>query len=259
MEEGERNRAPNRPRRGMGTFAAGVVAGGLAIGVGLAGLSAWSSASADPAVPGPASAGAAAPGMKMLRPDGGRPGEPGVPGPPLPGMLRMGPRLGVGGLGIVGGRGIHGEQTTRKPGGGYQTLATQVGEVTSASKSSIAVKSEDGYTRTYAVDDKTRVLASKGGISDIQKGDRVQVLAVVEGNGARLLHVVDLSKLPAVDGKPGPLRKQLEDRRKELSDRRQDLLEKQKRLLDEKRQSQEGLRKQIEERRRIAEQKTMAP
>ena len=57
------------------------------------------------------------------------------------------------GFGLLKGPAIHGEQTVRKPGGGYQTLANQVGEVTSVSKSSIAVKSEDGYARTYTVDD----------------------------------------------------------------------------------------------------------
>jgi hypothetical protein len=90
---------------------------------------------------------------------------------------------------------------TAKPGGGYQTLAMQAGEITSVSSSSIAVRSEDGFSRTYAVDDKTRVMAGTNGISDVKKGDNVRVLAVVEGDKARSVTIADLSKLKDLRGK----------------------------------------------------------
>jgi hypothetical protein len=191
-----------RRRRVVGAFAGGVVAGGLAIGLALAGWSAWSSATAESAVPNAAVTGE--PGMKAWpdgmkpHPDGGRPG---------PGFFGV-PRLrGPGGFGFgkLGGPGIHGEVTSGKPGGGYQTLAMQAGEVTSVSSSSIAVRSEDGFTRTYSVDDKTRVMAGTNGISDVKKGDSVRVLAVVEGDKARSLRIVDLSNLKNLRGKVPPL------------------------------------------------------
>jgi hypothetical protein len=71
------------------------------------------------------------------------------------------------------------------------------------------------------VDDKTRVLAAKGGISDVVKGDRVQVLAVVDDEDARVLRLVDLSKLPGAE-KRGALRKEIEERRKDMMDNTMD-------------------------------------
>ncbi|MEI8408959.1 MULTISPECIES: hypothetical protein [unclassified Kribbella] len=44
---------------------------------------------------------------------------------------------------------LHGEFVTAKDGGGYETIATQKGEVTAVSTTSITVKSADGYSRTY--------------------------------------------------------------------------------------------------------------
>src|SRR5437867_3914244 len=78
------------------------------------------------------------------------------------------PYLHHGGFGHCGfGPGVlHGEFTTPAPGGGYQTVAVQTGTVTSASSSSIALKSEDGFTRTYTVDDNTLVNAGNDGMGD---------------------------------------------------------------------------------------------
>lgn len=99
------------------------------------------------------------------------------------------------GFGGFGHGAIHGEFTTRAPNGGYQTLATQTGEVTSVSNSSITVKSEDGFDRTYAVNDNTLVNAGRDGIDDVKDGDEVRIMAVVDGDTARAVQVVDTTNL----------------------------------------------------------------
>ena len=104
---------------------------------------------------------------------------------------------------------LHGEFTTRAPGGtGFQTMAMQNGEVTAVSATSITVKSEDGFSRTYAVNDDTLVKAGDEGIADVSTGDEVHVLAIVEGGNARAVRVHDGSKLKALREKwrPAPSR-----------------------------------------------------
>lgn len=102
----------------------------------------------------------------------------------------FGPGPGFGHFGFGPGA-IHGEFTTAAPDGGYQTLATQIGEVTSVSSSSVTVKSEDGFSRRYAVDDNTLVNAGNDGIADVKEGDTVRVLAVVSAGSARAVDIVD--------------------------------------------------------------------
>ena len=109
------------------------------------------------------------------------------------------------GLGI----GIHGEFTTRAPGGGYQTIATQVGEVSEVSRSSLTVRSEDGYSRTYAVDDNTLVNAGNDGIADVRQGDQVHVTAVVRDGRASAVSVDDATRVRELRGRwmpPPPAR-----------------------------------------------------
>jgi len=91
--------------------------------------------------------------------------------------------------------GIHGEFVTPAPGGGYQTLASQTGEVTDVNGSSLAVKSEDGFTRTYSVDDNTLVNAGNQGIGDVKKGDQVHVKAVVKDGKAAAVGVTDITQV----------------------------------------------------------------
>src|SRR5947208_488368 len=110
----------------------GLIAGGAALGMTLAGLgvaAAQTDSSTTSKPPATADPGPRGPGQGM-RPGFGGPGRPGF-------GMAMG--------------GIHGEFTTRAPGGGYQTVATQRGEATAVSSSSITVKSEDGFSRTYTV------------------------------------------------------------------------------------------------------------
>jgi hypothetical protein len=97
------------------------------------------------------------------------------------------------GFGFSGG--IHGQFTVPAPGGGYETLATQTGEVTSVGSSSITVKSEDGYTHTYSVDNNTLVDAGNNGIADVAKGDTVRVLALVSGGKSAAVQIFDATKV----------------------------------------------------------------
>jgi hypothetical protein len=123
------------------------------------------------------------------------PGEKPFPFPG-PGRLGRGP-FGHGPFGHKFARGaIHGEFTTPAPDGqGFRTHATQTGEVTAVSKSSISVKSEDGFSRTYAVTEDTLVNAGRDGIDSVKTGDAVQVTALVEGDTARAVHVSDITNL----------------------------------------------------------------
>ena len=99
-----------------------------------------------------------------------------------------------GGLGRFGG--LHGEVTVKKPdGSGFQTWATQTGEVTAVSPSSITVKSEDGFSRTYSVDENTVVGSGRDGIGTVKTGDTVSVAGLVEDGKAKAAAVLDSTSL----------------------------------------------------------------
>jgi hypothetical protein len=156
--------AGGRPRKGL--LVLGVIGAFLIVGIMLIGLTIAGAQTPTPT-----------PSPTQAPEEGGRKG---------PGF-----RGGKGGLG----GGIHGEFVTRAPGGGYQTLATQIGEVTSVSSSSIAVRSEDGFNRTYSVDENTLVNAGRDGIGDVADGDTVRVVAVVDGNSARAVQIFDVTSV----------------------------------------------------------------
>ena len=156
---------------------AGLVAGGAAVGLILAGLG-IAAAQTQPPPPGP------------------NPAAPG-PAPPLGGSGRHGKGMGMG---------IHGEFVTRAPGGGFQTVASQVGEVTDVSASSIAVRSEDGFSRTYGVDDNTLVNAGNQGIADVKKGDQVRIMAVVRDGKAQAVKINDATQVDQLRGRWMPPR-----------------------------------------------------
>ncbi len=146
--------------------AAAVVATTVAGGV------AWASSSADP-TPSPS----ASPSTPSTTPD--KPSEPGKGGGP-------GHRgqFGLGGA-------LHGEFVVKKDDGTYQTVATQRGEVTAVSKDSITVKSEDGFSRTYAITEDTLVNAARDGIDDVKTGNTVTVSAVVADGKATASSIND--------------------------------------------------------------------
>ncbi len=93
------------------------------------------------------------------------------------------------GFGIGGA--LHGEFVVEKDGGGYQTVATQRGEVTAVSKDSLTVKSEDGYSRTYTLTEDTLVNAARDGIDDVKTGNTVTVFATVADGKATAVSVND--------------------------------------------------------------------
>lgn len=110
---------------------------------------------------------------------------------------RGGKRFGPGPFGALGRfGGIHGEFTVKKAdGSGYQTWATQLGEVTEVSSSSISVRSEDGFSRTYGVDENTLANAGRDGIGTVKAGDTVRVVGLVEDGTAKAATVVDSTSL----------------------------------------------------------------
>jgi hypothetical protein len=92
--------------------------------------------------------------------------------------------------------GLHGEFTVKKPdGSGFQTWASQTGEVTAVSPSSLTVKSEDGFSRTYSVDENTVVGSGRDGIGTVKTGDTVHVAGLVEDGKAKAAAVVDSTSL----------------------------------------------------------------
>lgn len=160
--------AKGRPR---GWYAAGLVGAGLVAGLVVAGLNV-ASAQTSPS-PSPQQK-----QHRMLKPFRGEHGPFGRKGEGLEGAL-------------------HGQFTAKAPGGGYRTMAMQVGDVTSVSATSIAVKSEDGFTKTYVVNDDTMVNAGDTGIGDVKTGDKVRVLAVVAGDTFTAIHVGDVTNVGA--------------------------------------------------------------
>jgi hypothetical protein len=171
MDESQEARSspPEARARRFGAGAvAGIFAAGLAIGVILAGLGV---AIAQTSSPSPAPSAGTSPRI------------------PMPGLHRG---FGGGCFGHFGFGGVlHGEFTGPAPNGGYETLAVQTGQVTSVSASSIAVKSEDGFTRTYSVDNNTLVVAGNNGIADVKTGNTVRIVAVVSGGSARAVQILD--------------------------------------------------------------------
>jgi hypothetical protein len=102
-------------------------------------------------------------------------------------LRRLGP-FGLGGA-------LHGEHVVKQADGdGYETIAFQRGEVTEVSNDSLTVKSEDGFTRTYAVTGETFVGAAREGIDSVEVGDEVAVQATVSGDKATASVVRDVEQ-----------------------------------------------------------------
>jgi hypothetical protein len=108
---------------------------------------------------------------------------PGGPGGP-------GARMGFRHFGV-----LHGQFTVAKPGGGYQTVDIQNGDVTAVTSSSITLKSSDGFTHSYAVVSSTVVDAQRDGIASVKPGNQALVLATVSGSTATAVNIRDLTLL----------------------------------------------------------------
>jgi len=114
-------------------------------------------------------------------------------GPRGPGFRRFGP----GGFGFGGGLfgALHGQFVVRKPGGGYQTVDVQNGQVTVVSSTSITLKSADGFTKTYTITSSTLVDAQRDGIGSVKVGNQAAVLATVSGSAVTATSISDLTLL----------------------------------------------------------------
>lgn len=160
---------PTRRGRGVGLLAIGIVIGMLATGLGVAAAQ----GGADRQAVAPASATAAKlKHSKAVRDRGGR-------------------------LHALGHAALHGEFTTRAPGGGYRRMAVQRGDVTAVSATSLTVKSADGFTRTYVIDRETVVRAGSAGAADLKAGNAVYVVSVLSGSTARAVRVIDATRMRA--------------------------------------------------------------
>jgi hypothetical protein len=75
-------------------------------------------------------------------------------------------------------RALHGEATLA--GDEYRIIAFQRGEVQKVGRTSVTVKSNDGFVETYALGDDTKVRENRerAKISDIDTSDRVLVVAL---------------------------------------------------------------------------------
>jgi hypothetical protein len=105
--------------------------------------------------------------------------------------------------------GIHGTFVVPKADGGYQTVHTQRGEVTAVSATSITVRSEDDFTKTYTVTADTGVNAQRDGIGSIEVGDEVRILGVEADGAVTAVQISDRTRMekgmerlapPAPDG-----------------------------------------------------------
>jgi hypothetical protein len=180
---GPQARHPARWRR----WAAVALVAGLAVGGAGAAI-----AASDPGTPSPTT--------------------PSTPDPNAPAERRQ---LRLGGHGFPG-KGwfgaLHGEFVVPRSGGGYETVAMQRGEVTGASNTKISVRSEDGFTKTYAVTGDTSVNGGRDGIGSVQRGDQVRVLASVADGRYTAVHVVDVTDARRPFQRWGPRREAPQER-----------------------------------------------
>ena len=112
-------------------------------------------------------------------------------------MVPPGGPFAFGGPSALGGLfgAVHGTVVVPKSGGGYQPIAFQNGKVTAVSSTSIALRSADGYSRTYRVTSSTLVNAQRDGIGSIKPGNQVTVTATVSGSTATATRIADVSQL----------------------------------------------------------------
>ncbi|WP_131802363.1 hypothetical protein [Parafrankia soli] len=119
---------------------------------------------------------AAAVNASSLGSDGAGGGPGGLRGGPFQVMNPAGSAVTAGGTGTGS---LHGEYVTADRSGGYTTVRTQSGEVTTVQPTAVTVRSTDGFTATYTVTDETLVDGGTGGIGNVDVGDTVGVTATV--------------------------------------------------------------------------------
>jgi hypothetical protein len=120
------------------------------------------------------------------------PAPQGLPAPAGPGAHGMHwTGMGVGGPFNT----LHGQLVVTKPGGGYETVDLQNGQVTAVSTTSITLKSSDGFSQSYAVGAATMVNAQRDGIGSVKVGNQAAVVATVSGGSATASSIIDLTLL----------------------------------------------------------------
>ncbi|MFJ5955653.1 DUF5666 domain-containing protein [Paenarthrobacter sp. NPDC092416] len=68
------------------------------------------------------------------------------------------------------GHAIHGEHVVKNQDGTYRTVVTQTGKIESVGDSAITVKSEDGFTQSYAIKSDTRISRMPTELSELRNG-----------------------------------------------------------------------------------------
>ena len=108
-------------------------------------------------------------------------GPPGGPGPGAMASTPAGPGFGSIGTAELP---LHGQYVVADDSGGYTTTLTQTGIVTTASPTSITVRSEDGFIQTY-------LTSEIQGRSSFAVNDTVSVRAIQDGDVAKATGIVD--------------------------------------------------------------------
>ena len=99
---------------------------------------------------------------------------------------------------------LHSESVVKKADGTFETVLNQQGTVEAVSESSITVKSEDGFTQSYAVNAETKVIKfpapaedgkqvkpSDVTIAEIATGESVRVSGVKSGDSVTADRIVE--------------------------------------------------------------------
>jgi hypothetical protein len=96
-------------------------------------------------------------------------------------------------------RGVHGEFTVRKPGGGFREIAFERGTVVSASSTSVVVHAADGTTWTWTITSDTAVRKDRAtsSASSLSAGDLVFAAGTESGSVRDALLVIAREKKPA--------------------------------------------------------------
>jgi hypothetical protein len=76
--------------------------------------------------------------------------------------------------------------------------------VTAVSNTSITVKSQDGFTKSYTVSAGTLVDAQRDGIGSVKVGDAVTVQATVSGGTATATDIADRTEFQQAHPRPSP-------------------------------------------------------
>lgn len=82
---------------------------------------------------------------------------------------------------------LHGTFVTRAADGSYVTQVMQTGEVTAVDATSIAVRSADGYAKTYTLSGSTTVNGGQAQLDAVETGHTVTVVASGTGAAATIL------------------------------------------------------------------------